>query len=189
ISTGAADEVRLKLRRLGFQDSAEIVLLHPFAHWEFRAWRVERFVELSKRLASAGARVVLMGMANEIKKSGMTSNALPDGVSVYVLDGAFEMPALFKRVSLFIGNDSGPLHLAASMRIPTVGLFGPAPPELTGPEGSANCYRRLECSPCNQLKCVRPENPCMDFINVDEVVEAVAKARGGVHQHGIARQA
>lgn len=74
---------------------------------------------------------------------------------------------------LFIGNDSGPLHLASALGVQSIGLFGPAPPELTAPQSKHNFYfyEKVECSPCQQIDCIRPDNTCMDLIPVDEVAQ------------------
>jgi ADP-heptose:LPS heptosyltransferase len=60
---------------------------------------------------------------------------------------------------------------------PSVGLFGPAPPELTGSQMpiESHVYKRVECSPCDQETCVRRWAPCMTLITVDEVFDRVSK--------------
>jgi ADP-heptose:LPS heptosyltransferase len=86
-----------------------------------------------------------------------------------------ELAKIIAGAKLFIGSDSGPLHLAAAVGTPSVGLFGPASPEITGPLVTMNSYlyKKVECSPCNQKDCVRKWNPCISLISVDEVFEAV----------------
>ncbi|MCK5597114.1 MAG: glycosyltransferase family 9 protein, partial [Candidatus Eisenbacteria sp.] len=78
--------------------------------------------------------------------------------------------------SAFVGNDSGPLHIAASQGTPVVALFGPSTPERYAPRGSVLrvLWTHPPCSPCSQKKCVRPDDPCMEAITMDEVLAALA---------------
>lgn len=83
---------------------------------------------------------------------------------------------MIQRADLFIGNDSGPLHLAALLGVPVVGLFGPATPEHTAPYAARGVfvYRKVPCSPCSQTLCTMPANSCMNRITVEEVYDAAS---------------
>jgi ADP-heptose:LPS heptosyltransferase len=81
----------------------------------------------------------------------------------------------------FVGTDSGPIHLASLLGVPTVGLFGPAPPDLTAPlpvDGDY-LYHHVECSPCRQKHCIRAQNPCMQGIPAADVLELVRRKLTG----------
>jgi len=80
-----------------------------------------------------------------------------------------------RTAAVFVVNDSGPIHLAAAVGTPVVGLYGPGSPELCAPPACAGrfFYHALDCSPCGQTHCVRPENHCVNLIPVSVVVEAV----------------
>ncbi|HTP12414.1 MAG TPA: glycosyltransferase family 9 protein, partial [Bacteroidota bacterium] len=91
-----------------------------------------------------------------------------------------ELCALLEQSVLYIGNDSGPLHLATALGVPTVGLFGPESPVFYGPLGDrhTSIYRRLPCSPCMNVYAAKsfrcPYNArCMKEIQVDEVFDAL----------------
>jgi len=86
-----------------------------------------------------------------------------------------ELAALYRRASVVLTTDSGPMHLAAAVGTPVVALFGPTSPERTGPygEGHAVIRRGMDCSPCFRKACETRE--CMQAIGVDEVFEAVRK--------------
>jgi ADP-heptose:LPS heptosyltransferase len=89
-----------------------------------------------------------------------------------------ELGALLQRSDILISNDSGPLHLAASLGIPTLGLYGPESPEFYGARSadSAILYKGIPCSPCmniysaKQFQCPYHAR-CMREISVDEVYE------------------
>ncbi|RLC46126.1 MAG: hypothetical protein DRH57_06670, partial [Candidatus Cloacimonadota bacterium] len=79
---------------------------------------------------------------------------------------------LIEKSSLFIGNDSGPMHIAAFVGTPTIGLMGPNLPEISGPvgENTAYIYKSFNCSPCNQRIC-HYNYRCIKSITVDEVFQ------------------
>lgn len=101
-----------------------------------------------------------------------------------VLDTA----AMIQGAGLFVGNDSGPLHLAALLGVPVVGLFGPAPPERTAPFASRGVfmYRQVACSPCTQTTCAMPGNSCMNRIAVQEVFDVASGLLGGARAGSVA---
>ena len=88
-----------------------------------------------------------------------------------------ELGALFERSDLVIANDTGPMHVAVSMKAPTIALFGPTSPAITGPYGKGN-YRVIsrhdECDiPCYDFSC--KDNRCMAAIKVDDVLKEAAE--------------
>ncbi|MBW3012122.1 glycosyltransferase family 9 protein, partial [Candidatus Woesearchaeota archaeon] len=96
---------------------------------------------------------------------------------------------LIEKCSIFISNDTGPMHVAASQGVKTIGLFGPNTPKLWGPYGKKNIalYHKVQCSPCilNE-KGIFPEciyngtklyQQCMKKITVKEVLKAFEKLK------------
>jgi ADP-heptose:LPS heptosyltransferase len=89
--------------------------------------------------------------------------------------------ALIKLARLFIGNDCGPLHIAAAVGTPTISIFGPTDPQKLAPLGEAHIYVRSDaaCSPCyrqtEEYQQVCQKYDCMERIQVAEVVEAFNK--------------
>ncbi|MFM9944560.1 MAG: glycosyltransferase family 9 protein [Bacteroidia bacterium] len=85
--------------------------------------------------------------------------------------------ALVEKAKLFIGNESGPLHIAAAMDTPLVGIYGPGVPNVFYPIGSKSkvVHHVLDCNPCDQVHCVRPENPCINLATVLEVEEKISE--------------
>jgi ADP-heptose:LPS heptosyltransferase len=117
-----------------------LIALGPTANWAGKVWPPDRFVALYRRLAEGplpGARVaVLAGPgAQERSLAAPVLAALPDAID---LCGALSMPeaaACLARSALFVGNDSGLMHLAAAAGVPTLGLFGPTSAEEYAPAG------------------------------------------------------
>ena len=84
-----------------------------------------------------------------------------------------ELAALMKKASLVISNDSGPMHLAAAMGTPVIGLFGPTDPRRVGPYGAGNVAlkKQFDCSGCSRRACAR-DHGCLKAITVDDVLTA-----------------
>jgi ADP-heptose:LPS heptosyltransferase len=170
---------RVEKRSLPANGSSYIVV-HPFTGWEYRTWPIENFRILVRRILETSAEhVVLVGAESD-------KSHLPPLIREFGRDSrvsfefGLELDTLVRMISgarLFIGGDSGPLHLAAAVGTPSVGLFGPAPPELTGSNMpmESYVYKQVECSPCNQEDCVRKWAPCMTLITADEVFEKASK--------------
>jgi heptosyltransferase II len=97
-----------------------------------------------------------------------------------------ELAALLSRCTLFLGGDSGPLHLASGVGIPSVSLYGPTDPSTNGPIGPNSRVIRaaVDCSPCYDLsgppECRRGDVICMGAIAVDQVWPAVREMLSGV---------
>jgi len=170
------------LHRAGLSSREPLVALHPGASKEPRAWHAERFAELGGRLAIArGARVLLLGSAAERGLLERISGALPRGIALLPpADASIKVSgAMIERCDLFVGNDSGPMHVAAALGVPTVGIFGPGTARRTGPRARGGLAvavgKDYPCSPCRQeffREC--PPSPsgkpfCLEEITVDEV--------------------
>jgi ADP-heptose:LPS heptosyltransferase len=131
-------------------------LLHAGANWAWRRWPLENFLELEKKLKERGWEVRLI---------------LPHESLELV-----ELRDLLAAASLFVGNDSGPLHLAASLGTPCVGLFGPNLASRSGPwplERHKVLFEPVPCSPCAQTVCVQPSDWCMAKLRVERVLQAI----------------
>ena len=119
-----------------------VLALAPTANWAGKIWPAARFVALAERLtgpgaALAGARIAVFGAAAE---RAIAAPVLAGIAPARRLDlvGRTDLPtaaATLARAALFVGNDSGLMHIAAATGVPTVGLFGPSRPEHYGPVG------------------------------------------------------
>jgi heptosyltransferase III len=129
-----------------------VLAIGPAAKWRGKRWRAERFAELACRLTAAdgplpGARVVVLAAADEQAQVAPLLAAVPGGVLGGVIDlvGRTDLltaAAVLRRASLFIGNDTGLMHIAAAAGAPTLGLFGPSPVEQYAPWGSCTAFVR-----------------------------------------------
>ncbi len=121
-------------------DGTPIVALGPTANWDGKLWPPERFVALFQALAAGplpGARVAVLAGPGE-KERAMAAPVLAALPGAIDLAGQLSLPeaaACLARATLFVGNDSGLMHLAAAAGTPTLGLFGPTPADEYAPSG------------------------------------------------------
>lgn len=168
-----------------------VLAIAPTANWRGKIWRGERFVELIGRLTNSGpggdsgtgailpnARVAVFGGPGEASAAAAVLDGVADDRRINLV-GTEDLPtvaACLKRCALFVGNDSGLMHMAAAADIPTVGLFGPSRPENYRPWGelalavrTEKAYEELVGGPGYDH---RNTDTMMDSLSVDAVVEA-----------------
>jgi len=119
-----------------------VLAIGPAANWRGKEWRAERFAELAQRLTApdapfATARVAVLAAAHERPQTAPLLAALPPARIIDLVGRAdlLTAAAVLRRCALFIGNDTGLMHLAAASGTPTLGLFGPSPVERYAPWG------------------------------------------------------
>lgn len=181
IPAGAAARAEEALDRSGLSGTDSLALLAPGAAFGWtKRWPADRFGRLADRLAERGlACAVVVGPAEtalgeEVRRAAR----FPPPILGADLD-PLGLAALASRARLLVGNDSGPMHLAAAVGTPVVALFGPTDPGRTGPVGAASVVldRYVFCSPC-YLKVCPYQHECMREIEVGEVLSAVERIMG-----------
>ena len=152
------------------------VLLHPKANWELKMWPADYFSRLADLLTEqCGAQVVITGtkddrpLAFRVKElSRHKPHVLAGETTLRQLAG------LIEKADLFISGDTGIMHLAASLKVPLIALFGATSPLFNGPRGKGLIkilWKEKDCRmPCYKLDC--RDNQCMKAITPEEVFEA-----------------
>ena len=119
--------------------------LGPAANWAAKTWDPEKFITLVRRLSSKdglmpNCRIAVFGRDDERPKILRIIQSIPEGKRLDLVGKLklVEIYACMERCNLYIGNDSGLMHMAAASGIPTLGLFGPSKEELYAPWGE-NC--------------------------------------------------
>jgi heptosyltransferase III len=143
---------RAEARRL-LPPGAPVLALGPTANWGGKMWPADRFAALAARLTAkgailGGARVAVFGAPSERDLAAPLLAALPPESRVDLVGRAelLTVAACLERAALFVGNDSGLMHLAAASGAPTLGLFGPSREELYAPWGAHCASVRAEQS-------------------------------------------
>jgi heptosyltransferase II len=140
-----------------------------------KCWPPERFAQVADRLMEQfDADVILFGTAGEQQVSAAIAGAMR-GLPVDLVGktSVAELPALLSQCHLFIGNDSGAMHVAAAAGLPVVAVFGPTDPQGTAPV-TPHCtivQEKPYCSPCFLRRCPT-DHRCMTRISPDVVAEA-----------------
>lgn len=164
-----------------------LIAVHCGGHYFIRKrWPLENFIKLAQYIQTkTKLQVVLVGGREDIENSLTIQKAVPQVINVVGRFKLAETAVLLKYCRLYLGNDSGPLHLAAAMRTPTLGLFGPTAPSQFYPYPPPNhtfIHKKLSCSPCYKFggslwqqipKCSRAY--CMEAITPEEVAHQLSK--------------
>ena len=172
-----ARRVERMLADLGVGSDEPLIALAPVDRLRLRSWPLERFAEAARRLTQAGAgKVLLLGTAaqRDILKpfAELLSANLVDLVGRTTIR---ELAVVLRRARLLLANDSAPLHLAAALGTPVVGVFGPTSIVRARPYGDGHRAIRVElpCSPCEEKSCSNPaQYECLTAVSVDQVVTA-----------------
>ena len=147
------------------------------AYGTAKRWIPERFVEASTKLAvEHGATVCLFGSASERGLCAEIAAAMGGGIEVVNAAGETSLRQFMERAAaclLFLTNDSGAMHIASALGVPTVTVFGSTNPHTTGPTGKrARVVREpVACSPCQLRECPI-DHRCMTGVSAARVVEA-----------------
>jgi lipopolysaccharide heptosyltransferase II len=180
-------------------DSDELIIVHVSAGNPFRRWPPEHFVELVVALINRNARrrvILTSGPSEHDAAERITSAArastTPEAAARVLSCGEFslaELRALCARAVLYVGGDSGPLHIAATTAVPIVGLYGPTLPARSAPWRSPDFITEsvdagpLPCRPCDQRVCAPGDFRCLTWIAPGEVIAAAERAlAGGGHE-------
>ncbi len=148
----------------------KFAILNPGAGWGAKRWPTERYGHVARALAECGVGAILNygpgeeALAREAEDASQgTARAMQTTIS--------ELIALTRRAQLFIGGDTGPMHLAAALQIPVVAIFGPTDPARNGPYGTRGIVLRNPASPTTHARRAQADEAMLE-IGVEAVVEA-----------------
>ena len=151
-----------------------LIGIHPGGRYPSQRWPLDKFSRLADRLVKRyKAKIVMMGSGEEENMVDKARKMMQErSVEINGL-GLDKLAALIARMELLICNNSGPLHIAVSLKVPTVSTMGPTDPHRWNPGGEDHIVIRkgLSCSPCNLGSC--PGHRCMEEITIDDMEEAV----------------
>jgi heptosyltransferase I len=170
------DRVNEELARHNIQD---FYVLNPGGGWRSKCWPAERYGELHRALAAQrGWRgIVSFGPGEENLAQEVVSAAGISAPIAIPLDLG-PLMALLRRARFVVSADTGPLHLAAALGTPTVGLFGPTDPARNGAYGDASTSIRNARSSETTYRRGTSYSLAMLSITVEQVVDAIARLRG-----------
>ena len=166
------------LDKIIYVSGRPLVAIHPGSPIPLKRWRPARFAAVADWLIEQkSAQILIVGARDEISiVSTVQRHMRSKCISVAGETTVSQLAALLKRCNLFVGNDSGPMHLAAAVGTRTVGLYGPGNPRRFGPAGS-NCYtirRKPDCPPCMNTLCKFGGDGCMKDVGIDDVIQMIS---------------
>lgn len=173
------------------EESVRLIAIHTGAgaYSKARIWPVERFADVARGLVnSKSATIIVLGGPDEIKEAQTLTQLIGAGERVLNLAGRtsiHETAAVIEQCALFVGNDSGPMHIAAAVGTPVVAVFGPSNKEAWGPYSPPGAQskhtvisRDLPCQPCFYrgdtlgLKDGCGPRPCLTHLQSGRVLRA-----------------
>ena len=163
----AAERVDKRLRERGITDFA---ILSPAAGWGAKQWPAERYGKVAQSFGAQGIRSVINYGPKE-EPLAREAEAASAGAAEAMSFSISELIALTRLARLFIGGDTGPMHLASALHVPVVALFGPTDPARTGPFRTQSVVLRNSKS-VNSLSHRQEPDPGLLEITPDEVIEA-----------------
>jgi heptosyltransferase-2 len=161
-------------------DESDLVVgIHPRAGAAIKEWGEDRFREVAEKIVSRfGAKVIWFldpGLAS-VSFNGHNRNIVQAALPLR------QFLAVLSRCHALVCNDSGPMHMAAGLGVPVVAIFGPELPDWFGPLGAGHqivIRKGMWCRPCWR-KCKFAEPYCLRLISVEDVMQAVCEAVGGL---------
>jgi heptosyltransferase I len=165
-----------RLREAGI---GEFAIVNPGAGWGAKRWPAERYGRVASALAKDGLRTILNYGPGE-EDLARETEAASEGSVTPMKSSISELIALTRRARLFIGGDTGPLHLAAALQVPVVAIFGPTDPARNGPyaadsaAGARSIVLRNPASLTTHTRRLQPDEAMLE-ISVEDVVAAARR--------------
>lgn len=193
VDDGARRRAEARLTGAGVASTAPLVVIHVSASNPFRRWPRTAFARVAAALALADPRRRIMITAGPSEADAAdavaTDAAAAAGVAATGIVRCGEPPldelqVIMSRAALFIGGDSGPLHIAATTAVPVVALFGPTLPARSMPWRASTARAEalepgpLACRPCHQRTCVHGDFRCLTMTTPEQVLDAARRVMG-----------
>lgn len=174
IDVAAEDWVSMRLRELGV---SKFAILAPTAGWKAKEWPTKNFGVVATHLAKLGiASLINFGPGEESVADEV--RAASNGMAIPFACDLSQLIALTRRASLLVGGDTGPMHLAAALKVPVVALFGPTDPARNGPYSTRATVLRSARSVTSYSHVATRDEGLAD-ISPEEVISAAAALLNG----------
>ncbi len=171
------ESVRTLLETIGISDEQTVIYANPCARWESKFWPAKYWAMLADRLYEQQKFLVFAGSGGDRTYIETITKKMQS--QPFVVAGQIsltEAVALLQRSAVYVGLDSGPMHMAAMSQTPVVALFGPTHPDRVRPYGVNHIIlrnNRLDCLECRKRSCSHTR--CMKSISVDSVLTATGE--------------
>jgi heptosyltransferase-1 len=187
LSPQASDRVNRLLEEHDVPSSKPLVVLVPGTIWETKHWTIEGFAGVARQFLQDGFAVALAGTVRDQQRCRQIAAAAPGTCDLSGKTTPADLAALIRRAEVAVTNDSGSMHVAASLGKPMVSVFGPTNPVHIGPYERPESVVRVDlpCSPCNyrRLSQCPFDHACMKQVTSGMVVERVRKILSAAKSH------
>jgi heptosyltransferase I len=187
LSPQATNKVNRLLEEHGVPASKPLVVLVPGTIWETKHWTIEGFAGVARQFLQDGFAVALAGTTRDQQRCRQIAAAAPGTCDLSGKTTPADLAALIRRAEVAVTNDSGSMHVAASLGKPMVSVFGPTNPVHIGPYERPESVVRVDlpCSPCNyrRLSQCPFDHACMKQVTSAMVVERVRKILSTAKSH------
>jgi heptosyltransferase-1 len=160
-------------QRLADAGVRQLAIINPGAGWGAKRWPAERYGAVARALACCGLQSIVNYGPGEDQLAREAEESSKGAAKAFALS-ITELIALTRRAKLFVGGDTGPLHLAAALQVPIVAIFGPTDPARNGPYGTRSIVLRNPTSPTSHARRVQPDEGMLE-ITVDSVIDAARR--------------
>ena len=168
------------LETLRIDRERPLIAIHPGSPIPIKRWMPERYAELAEWLiARKRAQILFVGVEDEIPIiSDIQGLMQAETNNIAGKTTLTQLASILHKCDVFIGNDSGPMHLAAAVGTRTIGLYGPGDPTRFGPVGlmCQTIRHKMDCPPCPETVCRFGAEGCMSKIQVADVIQTLEDA-------------
>lgn len=183
VNEAARTHTQTQMLEAGLDPARPYAVLAPTNEFYTKRWLPERFAVVAERLNARGLQIVMTGAptAEQRQQLAAVQAATPQPLAALSNLSIGELVALIADANLFVGNDSGPAHIAAAVKTPQVVLFGPASSPRWRPwRAPAELVQNyFACNPCAMYTCEAFAEPeCIRSISIQQVMQAIAKVTG-----------
>ncbi len=154
-----------------------VAAINPGVGFATKQWALDRYARIADRVfRELNLNILLTWGPGEKEKVEKIAATMEENCLIAPPTTILESIALYKKLDLFIGGDTGPLHICAALGVSTVSIFGPTNPNRNGSygDGHTTAFKKLHCSFCYKRKCPT-QNECMSELREEEVFEAILK--------------
>jgi ADP-heptose:LPS heptosyltransferase len=192
VDSAATTSIRARLHAAGVGAGDRVVVMHVSAGNPFRRWPQPSFAQVAAAMVTRhrDVRVIVTSgpsdreAADRVIEQARGQAPIESRSRVLALGelSLTDLRALLDRAALFVGGDSGPLHIASTSAVAIVGLYGPTLPVRSAPWRHESLINEaveaedLECRPCDQRRCVPGDFRCLTRISPEAVVAAAERA-------------
>jgi heptosyltransferase II len=179
----AADKLVSYLTSSKNKKTSKILGINPGASYgSAKRWYPEKFAEIAIKL-SGSFDIIIFGGVNELDfaseiEDRLRSQNIQNFINLAGKTSISQLTSYIENLDIFITGDSGPMHLAASLQIPTIALFGPTNPKETSQWKNPHSYivkKNLDCQPCMKRTCPLKHHQCMKLLEAREVIDLIYK--------------